>query len=118
MTEQQQQLLKLVALGLNNHEIAEKIGVTYNATKKRVQDLFDLTGMSNRVELALWYWKHADNAQCNSQLASSSMQRQLNPVLVPGPGKLPVQRLSSELQDLSLLSTQQGSGSRHHLHRY
>ena len=118
MTEQQQQLLKLVALGLNNHEIAEKIGVTYNATKKRVQDLFDLTGMSNRVELALWYWKHADNAQRNSHLASSSMHRQLDTAMVPGPVELPVQRLSSELQDLSLLSTQQGGSYWNHLHRY
>ena len=117
MTERQQQLLKLVALGLNNHEIAETIGVTYNATKKRVQDLFDLTGMSNRVELALWYWKHADNAQRNSHLASSSMHRQLDSAMVPGSVGLPLQRLPSKLQDLSLLSAKQGSSSRHDLHR-
>jgi DNA-binding NarL/FixJ family response regulator len=51
----QQRIIVLVAQGLKNCEIATEIGISVNVVKNYLQAIYDRTGMSNRVELALWY---------------------------------------------------------------
>lgn len=48
-------IIRLVAQGLNNSEIAGEIGVSVNVVKNYLRLIYDRVGMSNRVELALWY---------------------------------------------------------------
>lgn len=55
LTARQKQIVKLVWNGLANKEIAESLGTTDNAVKKQLMLVFDLIGVFNRVELALWY---------------------------------------------------------------
>jgi len=59
----QYKVAKLLSQGLTNHEIADRIGTTENATKNYVREVFDITGMSNRVELALWFIVHGADAR-------------------------------------------------------
>ena len=101
-------IVRLVASGLRNEDVAERVGLTINVTKNYMREIYDLTGMSNRVELALWYlahtigpskpakldgrtgWRNASRSQRDAELESSNMHR----VELPGPVDLPVQHLS------------------------
>jgi DNA-binding NarL/FixJ family response regulator len=51
----QQQVIKLVAQGLKNSEVAKAIGTTELVVKNYVRRIYDKLGLWNRVELALWY---------------------------------------------------------------
>jgi DNA-binding NarL/FixJ family response regulator len=51
----QHQVIKLVAEGLKNSEVAEIIGVSECVVKNHLRIIFDKLGLWNRVELALWY---------------------------------------------------------------
>ena len=51
----QQQVIKLVAQGLKNSEVAEAIGTTEHVVKNYLRRIYDKLGLWNRVELALWY---------------------------------------------------------------
>lgn len=48
-------LLKLVAQGLKNQEIAALLSTTPHVVKNRLRVIYDKAGVFNRVELALWY---------------------------------------------------------------
>lgn len=52
---------KVVALlmeGLKNREIANRLGIREQVVKNKLQSIFDKTGSSNRVELALYVAHH------------------------------------------------------------
>jgi DNA-binding NarL/FixJ family response regulator len=51
-------IVQLVAEGKKNPDIAAVIGRTEHVTKNRLRNIYDKTGMGNRVELALWYLAH------------------------------------------------------------
>ena len=51
-------ILECVGEGLRNRDIAERIGKTENTVKNYLRRIFDLAGMGNRTELALWYVAH------------------------------------------------------------
>jgi len=40
---------------LKNHEITKKLGIGSNVVRNYLSDIYDKIGVSNRVELALWY---------------------------------------------------------------
>lgn len=46
---------KLIISGLTNSEIAMRIGRTEHSVKQMVKKIYDTSGMSNRVEFAMWY---------------------------------------------------------------
>ena len=52
------QLIELVAGGLKNREVAVAMGTSEHVVKNRLLNVFDKTGMWNRVELAIWYERH------------------------------------------------------------
>jgi two-component system nitrate/nitrite response regulator NarL len=54
-TPRQQRVIELVAKGLKNREIATKLGIAEHVVRNYLGIIFDKVGVSNRVELALWY---------------------------------------------------------------
>jgi DNA-binding NarL/FixJ family response regulator len=54
-TGKEQQIIQLVAEGLKNGEVAQKIGTTEHVIKNYLRSIYDKLGLWNRVELALWY---------------------------------------------------------------
>lgn len=57
-TKRDDQIIELVAEGLKNKEIAERLGTTEHVIKNYLRVVYDKLGMWNRVELALWYEGH------------------------------------------------------------
>jgi len=53
--EREQRVIRLVAQGLKNREVAEAIGTTEHVVKNYLRVIYDKLGLWNRVELALWY---------------------------------------------------------------
>lgn len=53
LTPRQLQLVELVAEGMGNREVAQRLNVTENTVKKSLLRIFDKVGVSNRVELVL-----------------------------------------------------------------
>ena len=51
----QQRVIELVAQGLKNREIAKKLGIGEHVVRNYLAIIYDKVGVSNRVELALWY---------------------------------------------------------------
>lgn len=54
-SDQQLRIVELVARGLKNREIAEKLGISTNVVKNYISKIYDKVGVKNRVQLALWY---------------------------------------------------------------
>jgi DNA-binding NarL/FixJ family response regulator len=51
----QRHVIQLVAKGLKNREIANKLGIGEHVVRNYLSIIYDKVGVSNRVELALWY---------------------------------------------------------------
>lgn len=54
LTRRQREMLPLIAEGLTNAEIADRLFIAEQTVKDHVMHLFAATGM-NRVQLACWY---------------------------------------------------------------
>ena len=52
---QQQRVIELVSAGLTNRDVAEKLGIDAHVVRNYLGTIYDKIGVSNRVELALWY---------------------------------------------------------------
>jgi DNA-binding NarL/FixJ family response regulator len=48
-------IIELLAAGLKNTEIGRQLGTTRGTVANLLCVIYDLTGLSNRVELALWW---------------------------------------------------------------
>ena len=51
----QQRVIELVAQGLTNRQVAKTLGIDPHVVRNYLGIIYDKTGLSNRVELALWY---------------------------------------------------------------
>lgn len=51
-------IVQMVTEGMRNDEIAIELGITLNVIRNYMKAIFDTTGMSSRLELALWYLEH------------------------------------------------------------
>lgn len=58
LTPKQWQVIPLVAQGLSNRDIGQRVGITPNVARNILRDIYDRMGFSNRLELALWYTKY------------------------------------------------------------
>jgi len=58
--EREQRVIRLVAEGLKNREVAEALGTTEHVVKNYLRVIYDKLGLWNRVELALWYESRRD----------------------------------------------------------
>ena len=54
-TPRQECVIELVAAGLTNREIAKEMGIGPRVVKNYLRMIYDKIGLSNRLELALWY---------------------------------------------------------------
>jgi DNA-binding NarL/FixJ family response regulator len=54
-TDRETLVIELVAQGLKNRDVAERIGTTEHVVKNYLRVIYDKLGLWNRVELALWY---------------------------------------------------------------
>jgi DNA-binding NarL/FixJ family response regulator len=57
LTAKEQVIIKLVADGLRNVDIASRIGQTCHGMKNNLRVIFDKLGVWSRLELALWFLK-------------------------------------------------------------
>jgi len=55
-SRRQLRVIELVAQGFTNKEIAEELGISEHVVRNYLGKIYDKIGVSNRVELALWYW--------------------------------------------------------------
>ena len=55
LSHRQRRVAELVAGGLKNHEIASQLGIGAHVVRNYLSAIYDKVGVSNRVELALWY---------------------------------------------------------------
>ncbi|HST11991.1 MAG TPA: helix-turn-helix transcriptional regulator [Terriglobales bacterium] len=55
LSRKQQRVVEFVALGLKNNEIASELGIGTHVVRNYLSVIYDKIGVSNRVELALWY---------------------------------------------------------------
>jgi DNA-binding NarL/FixJ family response regulator len=55
LSRRQVGVIELVARGLKNREIAEELAIGEQAVRNYLFNIFNKLGVSNRVELALWY---------------------------------------------------------------
>ncbi|MGE5110379.1 MAG: response regulator [Acidobacteriaceae bacterium] len=58
LTERELQLVSLIAAGGSNKEIAESLGITEATVKRHLANVFDKTGVSTRLELAVFAMNH------------------------------------------------------------
>jgi DNA-binding NarL/FixJ family response regulator len=64
LTEREQEVLGLIARGMNNHEIAEKMVISEKTVKTHVSNVLGKLGVEDRTQAAIWALKHglgADN---------------------------------------------------------
>ena len=58
LTEREREVLELIARGLTNHEIAEKMVISEKTVKTHVSNLLDKLGLEDRTRAAIWALKH------------------------------------------------------------
>ena len=58
LSPRQQEVAALVAQGLSNKEIAERLVITEGTTANHVETILKRLGLRNRVELAVWAVEH------------------------------------------------------------
>src|SRR5262249_14569874 len=58
LTPREQEIVRLVVQGFTNREIAGKLGVGEDTIKHHLTNVFDKTGVPNRLELALFSIHH------------------------------------------------------------
>jgi len=58
LTARQLQIVKAVVEGRSNKDIAEKLSISEETVKRHLTIIFDKTGMSSRLELAMYAVKH------------------------------------------------------------
>lgn len=58
LTEQEKAILRLIAAGLNNEEIAQTLRISVNTVKTHVRHIFQKLGVSDRTQAAVWAVRH------------------------------------------------------------
>jgi two-component system, NarL family, nitrate/nitrite response regulator NarL len=58
LTSRERDVVGAIALGFTNREIGEKFSISEQTVKHHLRNIFDKTGVSNRLELALLAIKH------------------------------------------------------------
>ena len=71
LTPREWEVLRLIAQGLSNRQIAQQLCLTLLSTKKYAHEIYFKTGTHNRVEATLWLIRQNDSASVvhsNSQV--------------------------------------------------
>ena len=62
LTRREEEVVHLVADGLKNREIAERLKVKEHSIRNYLYRIFEKLGVSNRVELILYAFSHRDSS--------------------------------------------------------
>ena len=54
MTQRESEVLRQLALGLTNKEIAQALSISYETVKEHVQHILRKVGVSDRTQVAVW----------------------------------------------------------------
>ena len=71
LTPREEQVVSLVAEGMGNREVAQRLGIKENTVKKALLRIYDKLGVSNRVELVLYALTHRGVEKAPTLLAST-----------------------------------------------
>ena len=77
LSKREEEVVRLVAEGLNNHQIAQQLHLSDHTVKNHLFHIFDKLGISNRVELVLY-------AVSRSKRATMSVSSSDSPVVIMG----------------------------------
>ena len=55
LSQRERQVTEMVAQGMKNQEIANRLDIHVHVARNYLSSVYDKIGVSNRVELALWY---------------------------------------------------------------
>lgn len=58
LTEQEEVVLRLIASGLSNEEIAQALSISVNTVKTHVRHILQKLGVSDRTQAAIWAVRH------------------------------------------------------------
>ena len=58
LTRREREVLTLIVAGYTNRDLAEELGISEDTVKHHLTNIFDRTGASNRLELALFAIRH------------------------------------------------------------
>ncbi|HEY9786599.1 MAG TPA: response regulator transcription factor [Candidatus Obscuribacterales bacterium] len=58
MTEREQEILNLIAQGMNNKEIASQLNITEGTVKNHISSILTQLGVRDRTQAALWAKEH------------------------------------------------------------
>jgi DNA-binding NarL/FixJ family response regulator len=58
LTPRETQVLRLVAMGLSNKEIADSLAISIETVKEHVQNLLRKLALSDRTQAAVWAIRH------------------------------------------------------------
>jgi DNA-binding NarL/FixJ family response regulator len=61
LTRREEEVVNLIADGLKNREIAQRLKVKEHSVRNYIYHIFDKLGVSNRVELILYVFSHRDD---------------------------------------------------------
>jgi DNA-binding NarL/FixJ family response regulator len=62
LTHREEEVVRLIADGLKNREIAQKLKVKEHSIRNYIYRIFEKLGVSNRVELVLYAFSHRDSS--------------------------------------------------------
>lgn len=57
LTEKQKTIIEFISEGIQNKVIAQECSTTEQVVKNYVRELLNITGLSNRTQLAVWWVK-------------------------------------------------------------
>ncbi len=60
LTNREREIVVEIVAGSSNREIAEKLGISEDTAKRHLSNIFDKTGLSSRLELAVYAMNHSD----------------------------------------------------------
>lgn len=60
-TNKENEIIKLVAQGLTNKEVAQRLNISKGTVRNYIHVIYDKTGTWNRAELTVWYLQRQVN---------------------------------------------------------
>jgi len=73
LSHKEWKIARLISKGLNNDDIAPKVGTTTDVVKNYMRVLYDKTGLSTRLEVALWFVGITEERGMNREAYNASI---------------------------------------------